>query len=296
MHSRRKPPGQLGVLEVLRDTPPWEWPRNAGPRLKDILRNGSLDAASRLEAVGFAGALVVMNDDMAAALLDVVRNSGEPAELRGQAAITLGPALEEVDTSGFEDDFTSPAITEKAFLRIQEALHQTYLDESQPKVVRRYVLEASVRSPSDWHSDAVRTAAASPDEEWKLTAAFCMRWIRGFDDSIMEFLDSPNPDIHYEAVRAADENTLERAWPHVSSLLSDETTGKKLLLAAIGAAASIQPLEASAILIRLADSEDHDIAEAASDALAMSRMDTDDEEDDDDLFGDDPFGHAKLVN
>jgi hypothetical protein len=47
---------------------------------------------------------------MAKELLAIVANPAEPAELRAQAAIALGPGLEQVDTEGDELalDFDSP--------------------------------------------------------------------------------------------------------------------------------------------------------------------------------------------
>jgi hypothetical protein len=103
-----------------------------------------------------------------------------------------------------------------------------------------------------------------------LTAVFSMRWVRGFDDRILEALKSADSRIHYEAVEAAGNWALDAAWPHVVALAQDARTEKSLLIAAIGAIASIRPAEAPAILVDLADSDDAEIAEAADDALAMA--------------------------
>ena len=112
----------------------------------------------------------------------------------------LTPALISFDD---EDELAEPPTTEPMFQRIQATLQEIHADHSVPKEVRRRVLEASVRAPRDWHQDAIREAYSSSDEEWKLTAVFCMGWIRGFDEQILEMLESRNPDIRYEAVRAA---------------------------------------------------------------------------------------------
>ena len=53
------------------------------------------------------------------------------------------------------------------------------------KEVKRPILEASVRAPEKWHKNAVAAAYRSKDEDWKLTAVFCMRFIRGFDKQIV---------------------------------------------------------------------------------------------------------------
>jgi len=77
------------------------------------------------------------------------------------------------------------------------------MDVEVPKNVRRRILEASLRAPQDWHQDAIRAAYSSDDEDWNLTAVFSMRWVRGFDDQILEALDSDNQHVHYQAVLAA---------------------------------------------------------------------------------------------
>jgi len=153
------------------------------------------------------------------------------------------------------------------------------------------VLEASVRFPDEWHKDAIRLAYASGDSEWMLTAVFAMRFVRGFDDQILEALKSTDPEIHSEAVEAAGNWELDAAWPRLVALVEDPNTPKPLLLAAIGAVGTIRPAEAGAILADLVDSEDEDVSEAVTDALMMAEgasdedeeyeEDEDDEEDDD---------------
>ena len=271
-------------LKILKDTPPWDWPEGTGAALLAILRDGQAPESDRILAAELAGDFTVIDDDLVDALLAIVRRSDAPEELRGQAALSLGPALEHVDTDGFEDESDAP-ISERSFHTIQESLRELFTDASIPKEVRRRILEASVRAPQDWHQDAVRAALRSDDEAWKLTGVFCTRFVRGFEDEILQALSSKNPDIHYEAVCAAGEWGMEAAWPHVAALIATKGTDKRLLLAAIEAAPSIRPQEASHLLVDLADSDDEDIVEAVDEALAlaegMSGEDDEDDEDDD---------------
>ena len=161
-------------------------------------------------------------------------------------------------------------------------LHTLYADADVPQEVRRRILEASVRAPQDWHPDAISSAYASDDETWKLTAVFCMRFVRGFDEQILAALDSGNPEIHYEAVCAAGNWEVAAAWPHIAALVTSGETDKPLLLAAIEAVASIRPQEAAETLLDLTDADDEDIAEAAYDAMAMARGLSGEEDDEDD--------------
>ena len=274
------------TLRDLENTAPWEWPQSAGKKLLDVLRDPKSSKADRLTAADLAGSLTVMSDNMAEALLAIVRNGGQPDDVRARAAISLGPALESADTEAIADMGWDAPISEEEFDRIRDELRTAFEDRAVSKEVRRRVLEGSVRAPQDWHTDAVREAYASGDREWMLTAAFCMRYVPGFDDEIMKLLDSKDEEIYYEAISAAGEREVEEAWPHVRALLKPPTKDKHLLLAAIEAAPGVNPEESRRLLADLLDSDDEEIVEAADEAIAMaegySEDDDDDEEDEDD--------------
>lgn len=262
-------------LRELTNTPPWEWPDNAGEFLTQILKNPESKLSERLVASELVGSEVVMNDEVADLLLNIIQNEAEPEELRCECAISLGPALEYSDTMEFED-LEDIMLTEKKFLEVQKVLQLVYQEASVPLDVRRRVLEASVRAPQDWHEKAVRAAYYSDDDDWRLTAVFCMNYIRGFEDEIMAALDSEDKDIVCEAVCAAGNWGLEQAWGFVADLILQEDVDKHLLLAAINAVAAIHPEEAIDLLSDLANSEDEEIAYAVEEALALHGILSDD--------------------
>lgn len=278
-------------LHALRNTPPWDWPEDAGATFLAVLRNPQAPPADRLVAAELAGDFVVLNDEMAEALLSVLRNRAEADELRGQTAISLGPALESADTAGYGDEELAEelggedeTISERTFNAIRAILQELYADADVPDEVRRRVLEASVRAPRDWHRDAIR-AALRGDENWQLTAVFCMQYVKGFEREILEALDSDRAEVVYEAVCAAGNWVLDAAFPHVTELATSGCTEKGLRLAAIAAVGNIRPHETLDVLGELMDSDDEDIAEAVADALALADGDgsaDDDDEDDDD--------------
>ncbi len=277
-------------IKALLETAPWEWPAAAGPTIRKVLLDSKAKESERLGAVELAGNIVSMSDEMAAALLKVLQNDKEPERLRGLAAISLGPILEQTDIEGFDDPILGedPPISEPVFQTIRKALHEAYLDTSNPKEVRRRAVEGSVRAPDEWHPAAIREAYACGDQEWVLTAVFAMRYVRGFDAQILESLNSKDPEIHMEAVEAAGTWEIKAAWAHVSALVKNKKTPKPLLLAAIGAVGQIRPEEAKPLLLDLLDSKDEEISEAADEALSMmgayseDEDDFDDEEDEDD--------------
>jgi len=264
-------------IKILQDTPPWDWPSDAGKRIQEILTNPRATESDRLIAAELAGDLVVINDELADSLMTIIRSPDEPEQLRSTAAIALGPVLEQADMDGFECPDDVP-ITQRTFRNIQDSLQKLYFDNSIPQFVRRRILEASVRAPESWHQNAIRAAYSSGDTDWMLTAVFSMRWVRGFDDQILEALKSGDPEIHYEAIEAAGNWELAAAWSHVVDLVQDYGSPKQLLLAAIGAVASIRPAEARTILEDLADSDDEEIAEAAAEAIGMAETSGEEDE------------------
>ncbi|MDF1590588.1 MAG: hypothetical protein P1P89_03645 [Desulfobacterales bacterium] len=268
-------------LKTLEAIPPWEWPQEAGSIILDVLRNDQAEPSDRLLAAELAGDSGDVSDELAEALLSILQNSNEPEALRSLAVISLGPALEYAYMDGF-DDPDEVLITEAMFRNIQETLHRLYRDARVPRKVRRRILEASVRAPEDWHKEAVRAAYRSNEEDWKLTAVFCMQYIDGFDEQIYESIGSKNPDILYEAICAAGNWEIDAAWPHIEALIRSDQTEKELLLAAIEAAVMIRPEAAAEILQPLTDSDDEDIVDAVYEALAMAGELWDDEDDDDD--------------
>lgn len=268
-------------LKMLADLPPWEWPNNAGELFLARLRDREGDEDERLLVIELAGDFTVINDELALALLSLSESGGEPPELRGQAAISLGAALEHSDTMGFEDA-DDIVISEDTFVRIQESLQRVHGDDGAPEEVRRRALEASVRAPQDWHREAIERAYSRPEVEWKRTAVFCMRFVQGFGEDIVGALGSTDAETHEQAILAAANWEIQEAWPHVATLLDSEDIDKGLLLAVIEAVPFLRPREAWDLLASFEASEDEDIAEAAIEAQAMAEAltheDGDDEE------------------
>ena len=116
-------------LKILLDTPPWDWPRDAGKMFRKILIDRRAKASDRLIAAELAGDFTVINDDLAGALLAIVRDAGEPGPLRARAAISFGPALEQAFIGEFEDQDDVP-ITEGMYRNIQDSLQKLYFDPS----------------------------------------------------------------------------------------------------------------------------------------------------------------------
>ncbi|RJP16589.1 MAG: hypothetical protein C4520_18325 [Candidatus Abyssobacteria bacterium SURF_5] len=270
-------------IEELDEIPPWEWPEEADEILLEILRDAHADVSKRVLAADLAGDCAVLNDEIARQLLLIVLSPDEPNDLRAAAVASLGPALEDSDCSDY-DDPEEMSISEPMFHEINKSLEELYRGAFVPEEVQRRVLEASAHAPQEWHREAVSAAYSSTDEKWKLSAVFCMRFVGGFDDQIVEALESDNPDILYEAVVAAGRWGTPASWPRITTLLSSKETEKALLLAAIEAAPYVRPEEAVEAVAGFTDSPDDEIAEAASQIVSALEPFPDEFDNTDGLF------------
>jgi HEAT repeat protein len=275
-------------LRMLADLPPWEWPEGSRDLLLHVLRDPQASESDLLLAAELAGDCTVIDEELVGVLLHLLRSGDKPDELRGTAAIALGPILELVDIDGFEEPDglpTSHSISEATFHEIQATMRDLYAAATVPKEVKRRILEGSVRAAQDWHADAIRAAYAMDDDPWRLTAVFCMQYVRGFNEQILEALQSDQPEVHYHAVVAAGNWEVDPAWEHVADIVTSDDVDKDLLIAAIHAAVGIRPEEAVPLLADLSDSDDEDIAEAVHEAFAVTGLLSEfDDPDDEDPF------------
>lgn len=278
-------------LTLLEETPPWEWPEDAGETLLAALVDDKGDTDERMLAVQLTGDTTVIDDALASALLVIVNDDKADEELRAQAALALGPALEDASLQGLTSaeglgiehiDPDDLLLSPKILGDIQQGLKAIYDDEKASTYLRRRALEAAAHAPGDWQEAAVRKAYDSGDAAWHLTAVFCMRFIPGFDTQIVETLKTDDQELLHEAVCAAGTWAVEEAWDRITGLLrlnGDEQ--RDVLLAAIEAVAAMRPQEAAEVLAELAESEDEEIALTVAEALDMAQIEDYDEDDDD---------------
>jgi hypothetical protein len=255
-------------LEDLLHIDPSEWPEDAREIILAAIDDVSRSEDDRANALIAAGEIVVIDDVIARRLIRAIKEPVMTPRLRGVAAIALGPILEVTDADGFEDeDIYAAVISKKTFASIRETLQAVFEDSDEPKFVRRKALEASVRAPEKWHTSAIRKAYASDDVEWKTTSVFCMGHVRGFEADILAAFDDTAPQVRFEAVRAAGNASVKRAWRRIVELLEAPNTDRDLLLAAIESAASVDPAEAQIVLRRFCGSDDEEIAAVAEAAI-----------------------------
>lgn len=77
-------------LNILRDTPPWDWPEDADREFLRILRDDRASASDRMIAAELAGDFTVVNDEIANALLSIASTDRESEELRARGCDFFG--------------------------------------------------------------------------------------------------------------------------------------------------------------------------------------------------------------
>jgi hypothetical protein len=264
---------------------PWQWPDEAADTFLRTITDKQARTDDRMLAAELAGDPVVINDELATALLSIAEDADNPVKLRSRAIVSLGPVLELAEWEDYDFLLAMP-ISEERFQAIQETLYILFHDANVAKEVRKAALEASVRSQDDWHEPAVQNAYDSDDREWKQTAVFCMQFLPGFEKHILDALKSPSEEILYCAVRAAGNWEIAEAWEHISSLAASKKTDKELRLAAIEALGTLEPMRSQPLLLHLVEDNDDEVSETAMEALGMAEAalgSYDDLDDEDDL-------------
>jgi len=77
-------------LKTLLDTPPWDWPTDAGRMFRKVLIDQRADESDRLVAAELAGDFTVIDDDLVDTLLTVVRSADEPSNCAPRRQYPLG--------------------------------------------------------------------------------------------------------------------------------------------------------------------------------------------------------------
>lgn len=231
-----------------------------------------------------------IHDDAGAhRMLDILTDSQADPELRGQAAIKLGPGLQLCDERIDWDDLDL-YFGKATFEEIDQTFRRLYHDASTPKLVRRRILEAAVRAPMDWHEGAVRAAWETDDDDWRETAVFGMGHVLGFEDQLLGILkrDDSSEGVLREAVRSAGARELDEAEPIVRRVALDdsrESYTRQLAIEALIWCGNDKSERALEKLTRRSDSDLADTAEWALGELRMfSNLPDDLEGFDDDLF------------
>ncbi len=179
-------------------------------------------------------------------------------EVRAAAATGLGKymflaEMEELDEEPAE--------------RVREALLATIRSKTEDELVRRRAIEAISFLDGDEVRAIIENAYNDPSEEMQASAVFAMG--RNLDPywsgTVLLELQNANPRIRQQAAWASGELELKQAVPLLVPLLDDKD--RDVLLNTVHALGQIGGPVAQRALELVADSDDEELAETATDAL-----------------------------
>jgi len=191
-------------------------------------------------------------------LLYILEHDPEP-QVRAAAATGLGRfvllyELEEISTREM-----TPVI---------ERLIQKVNDKNEDIEVQRRSLEAISPLGEPHIRDLIEAAYYHPDLRMQASALFAMgrNLVEQWEPMVLAELESPEPELRYEAAIAAGEMELIDALPKLSQIIaSDESL--QVRLAAIEALGNIGGPESERILLRQLDALEEIVAKTAQEAL-----------------------------
>ena len=182
----------------------------------------------------------------------------EDTEVRAAAATGLGKYMFLAEMEELDEEPTE---------RVREALLATIHSKTEAELVRRRAIEAISFLDGDEVRAIIENAYNDPSEEMQASAVFAMG--RNLDPywsgTVLLELQNANPRIRQQAAWASGELELKQAVPLLVSLLDDKD--REVLLNTVHALGQIGGPVAQRALELVADGDDEELTEAATDAL-----------------------------
>jgi HEAT repeat protein len=223
-----------------------------------IFRLGLNDPDSAVRAAAITGLWEDVDPALIAPLLQQLQDDDEA--VRAAAAGVLGHYVYRGELEELDAAKVKPIIT---------ALKAIYRDVAQPIEVRRRALESLGFLSDDDTSQLITQAYHHADDHMKWSAVFAMG--RSLDAErwgaiVLKELAAPDPEMRYEAARAAGELEYVPAVRKLGELLED--VDEEVQLATVWSLGQIGGERAKQLLIAVLESDAEHLHEEAEDALA----------------------------
>jgi HEAT repeat protein len=201
------------------------------------------------------------------AFLNRLALSDPSSEIRSAATTELGRFI----LLGEYEEIPAANATEA-----QETAIRIWNNAAEAIAVRRRALEAISNSGNEIVTSAIQAAYQDPNRLMRISAIFAMG--RSYDHrwtaTVLQELDNPDPEIRYEAIRAAGELELNQAVPKLGGLaVEDEPEMREAAIWSLGEIGGNQALR---ILTSLADSaealEDEELLDTIEDAISTASL------------------------
>ena len=234
-----------------------------------VLREALQSGEAELQVAALDQLEGELDEETIPLVLALVRNREVDVETRARAAIAFGPTLETFDHDRIFREVGGPSMGEELDEELGNEIRETLLsiirDDSEPTLVRRRALEASVRCEEQEHPDLVRHFWIDPDRDWRMTAAFCMGYVPGFEREIRAAIENEELDdeVRAEAIDAAAARDIPGVTKRIFKIAADESASTRLRISALRTAAEINAEKARPIVEDAAESDDDEIREMA---------------------------------
>jgi len=199
-------------------------------------------------------------------LIELAEND-ESAEVRARAASELGRFIL---LGEYEELPAAEAI------RVQDVVINLLNDAAEDIEVRRRALEAISNSSLEFVAEAIEEAYESDEHLMRVSAVFAMG--RSYDqrwtETVLRELRSDDPEIRYEAARAAGELEIEEAVVLLGQLaVVDDREIKQVAIWSLGEIGGSHAMQLLTALAEDAEeAEDEDLHEAIEDAIGYAGM------------------------
>jgi len=224
----------------------------------------NIDAGVRASAID----LLWINESLSllSKLIDLAEND-ESTEVRAAATSELGRFI----LLGEYGD-----IPESEAVRAQDVAINLLNETTEDIQVRRRALEAISNSSLEFVPEAIQEAYESDEQLMHVSAVFAMG--RSYDqqwtETVLRELRNDDPEIRYEAARAAGELEIEEAVTLLGQLaVADEREIKQVAIWSLGEIGGSQAMRLLTALAEDAEeAEDEDLHEAIEDAIGYAGM------------------------
>jgi hypothetical protein len=186
------------------------------------------------------------------------------ADVRVQAILALGRFMYLIETTDFLGAYRQ---------RLLQVLLEVFADDSSPQELRRRALESmSYMTTSEAVEEAISQAYEAGERGMHASAIHAMghhmaeRW----QPLVERELESPDPEMRYEAALASGEMASPELVHHLAPLLEDRD--HEVARAAIWALGEIGGTKARRLLERCLERDEDDIRDAAEEALHTLRF------------------------
>ncbi len=254
-----------------------------------MYRLGLADSEAAVRATAIGGLWEEADPTLIAPLMNLLQTDESDA-VRAAAASALGRYIFEGELEELPEAKVRPIIA---------ALKATHRKADESIEVRRRALEALGFLSDDDTAQLITQAYHDTDEKMRLSAVFAMgrsldaeRW----GDTVVQELTAPNPELRFEAARAAGELEYPPAVRPLGDLLED--VDEEIQQIAVWSLGQIGGDKARQYLMDVLDSDAEHLHEEAEDALAelefkadnldLTMFDFDEEDEDDWVLDDNP--------